>query len=149
MMTDRNVFSLGSQIGGPVAPKAVQEQEQQLRDLMNRWSGDYTTAVREFAFLLRVDGEIHTYTKIFGIVGAQPAKRKRDWLEVEIGVPESWWREDQGKNYKKQMAAEISKGLHSMIELLKRNQHPIKAEALIADWERIKKVWLDPQSNGA
>ena len=149
MMTDRNVFSLGSQIGGPVAAKAVQEQEQQLRDLMNRWSGDYTTAVREFAFLLRVDGEIHTYTKIFGIVGAQPAKRKRDWLEVEIGVPESWWREDQGNNYKTQMAAEIGKGLHSMIDLLQRNQHPIKAEALIADWEKIKKVWLDPQSNGA
>jgi hypothetical protein len=127
----------------------MQEQEQQLRDLMNRRDGNYTTAVREFAFLLTVDGEIHTYTKIFGIVGAQPARRKRDWLEVEIGVPESWWREDQGNNYKKLMVAEIGKGLHSMIDLLKRNQHPIRAEALIADWERIKKGWLDRQKNDA
>jgi hypothetical protein len=145
MTTNRNVFSLGAQIGGPGAAKAIGEKEQQLRVAMNRWSGDYTTAIREFAFLLRVDGEIHSYTKTFGIVGAQPAKRKRDWVEVEIGVPRSSWQEDQGKNYKKHVAAEIDKGLRSMIELLQRNQHPIKADALVADWDQIKKQWLDGQ----
>ena len=146
MTSNGNVFSLGSQIGGPGAAKAVGDQEQQLRDAMNRWSGDYTTAIREFAFLLRIDGEIHAYTKILGILGAQPAKRKDDWLEVEIGVPESCWQEDQGKNYKTRLAAEIDKGLGSMIELLRRNKHPIKAEALIADWEKIKTEWLDHQT---
>jgi hypothetical protein len=46
--------------------------------------------VAEFAFLLRIDGEIHQYSKLWKIVGAQDAKRKRNWIEVEIVVPESW-----------------------------------------------------------
>ncbi len=149
MTNNRNVFSLGSQIGGPAsgpAAEAMLDMEHQLRDAMNRWRGDYTTAISEFAFLLRVDGEIHTYKKIYGIMGAQPAKRKREWVEVEIGVPESWWREDRGKNYKMRLAAEIDKGLRSMIELLQRNKHPINGEALLADWETIKTEWFDRQT---
>ena len=148
MASNTNVFSLGSQVGGPAAAKAVGDQEQQLRDAMNRWNGDYTAAIREFAFLLRIDGEIHAYTKIYGIVGAQPAKRKSDWLEVEIGVPEAWWRDDQGAQYKTLLATEIDKGLRSMIDLLRRNKHPINGDALIADWGKIKTKWLDRQTGG-
>lgn len=87
-----NSFSLGTQIGGFV-PAEVLSEEQQLRDLMHHWTGNYSSAIREFAFLLRVDGDIHAYTKIWNIEGAQKAKRKSDWLEVEIGVPEGWWRQ--------------------------------------------------------
>src|SRR5438128_576306 len=99
-----NSFSLGSQVGGPDAASATRDHEQQLRDAMNRWSGDYTSAIREFAFLLRIDGEIHRYTQQWGIQGAQKAKRKKDWLEVEIGIPESYWQTNSGKNYKKYLA---------------------------------------------
>jgi hypothetical protein len=85
----QNSFSLGSQIGGRV-PGSVLAKEQQLRNFMREWSGDYSAAIREFAFLLRVDSDIHGYTKLWNIEGPQKAKRKRDWVEVEIGVPESW-----------------------------------------------------------
>ena len=52
---------------------------------MNEWTGEYSGTIREFAFLLRVDGEIDSYTKKWKIQGAQMAKRKKDWIEVEIG----------------------------------------------------------------
>jgi hypothetical protein len=113
-----NLFSLGSQVGGSDAAEATQQAEQGLRDLLNEWTGEYSGAIREFAFLLRVDGEIDSYTEKWKIQGAQKAKRKKDWIEVEIGVPESWWREDQGRNIKMHLAAEIEKALHSMIEVL-------------------------------
>jgi hypothetical protein len=114
---------------------------------MNRWTGEYSSDIREFAFLLRVDGEIHTYTRKWNIQGAQKAKRKRDWVEVEIGIPKSWWQENQGRNYKRYLAAEIEKGLHSMIELLRRTGREVKAEALLADWEKIKTNYLSRTSD--
>ena len=141
-----NVFSLGSQVGGPDAALATQVAEQQLRDAMNKWTGEYCDDIREFAFLLRVDGAIHAYTKEWNICGAQKAKRKRDWVEVEIGIPKEWWKEEQGKNFKVHLAAEIEKGLHSAIELLHRTKHRVNAEALLADWEKIKSDYLSHNS---
>src|SRR5215470_4633451 len=95
-----NSFSMGAQIGGPDVPKSVLDEQQQLRDAMNSWVGDYTARVKEFAFLLRVDGSIHTYTEMWKIRGVQRAKLKKNWIEVEIGVPEDWWCEHQGKLHK-------------------------------------------------
>jgi hypothetical protein len=137
-----NCFSLGAQIGGPDIPVSILQEEQQLRDAMNGWRGEYTSAVREFAFLLRVDGSIHSYTKMWDICGAQKAKRKRDWIEVEIGVPESWWQDEGGKAYKRHLAAAIEEGLHSMIEVLQGTKVDVKADALLSDWEQIKAAFL-------
>ena len=129
-------------VGGSVPAEALREWKQQLRDLMNRWRGKYSQAIREFAFLLRVDRDIHTYTKVWNIEGAQKAKRKSDWLEVEIGVPESWWRQNEGRDYKRFLAEAIEAGLQSMIELLQRNHHDVRANALLNDWEKVKSDYL-------
>lgn len=137
-----NVFSLGSQVGGADAADATRREEQQLRDALNTWTGDYSGDIREFAFLLRVDGQLDKYTTKWNIRGAQIAKRKKDWIEVEIAVPEEWWREDHGKNFKKHLTSEIENGLHSMIEVLQKSRRSINSERLLADWERIKNQYL-------
>jgi len=69
-----NVFSLGAQIGGPDHSTMASASEQQLRDEFNRWKGEYSRDVREFAFLLRIDGEFHKYTEMWKIIGFQEAK---------------------------------------------------------------------------
>jgi len=127
-----NSFSLGAQIGGPDYSEDARIQEQQLRDTFNRWTGDYSTDVREFAFLLRIDGEIHRYTELWQIRGAQKAKRKRDWIEVEIGIPKTWWQEAKTDAYKKRLADEVETGFGSMVELLQRNKRSIDAQALLS-----------------
>jgi hypothetical protein len=138
-----NSFSLGAQIGGQTS-KEAREQEQAIRDLFNTWTGEYSSDIREFAFLLRVDGHIHRYTAMWNIYGAQRAKRKRDWIEVEIGVPETWWRLAHTDQYKKRIAEEIEKGFNSMIEVLRKNRRDIKAEALLHDWSQIRAKFLEP-----
>ena len=65
-----NTFSLGSQIGGPSVPGRIFDQEQELRNEFNVWRGEYTKVIREFAFVLRVDASLHSYTKMWNIVGA-------------------------------------------------------------------------------
>jgi hypothetical protein len=140
-----NSFSLGAQIGGRFS-KEADAQEQELRNLFNRWTGDYSSDVREFAFILRIDGELHKYTAMWNIRGAQKARRKRDWIEVEIGIPESWWRESRSDTYKKWLADEVEKGLISMIEVLRKNRRQIKADALLDDWKAIKSDYLTPRS---
>jgi hypothetical protein len=137
-----NSFSFGAQVGGPDYREAARVQEQQLRDAFNRWTGDYSRGVREFAFLLRIDGQIHKYTEIWHIVGAQKARRKRDWIEVEIGIPEAWWQEANAGGYKKRLAEEVDIGFRSMIEVLQRNKRHIDANALFTDWSRIKSSYL-------
>ena len=139
-----NFFSLGAQSGGQTSSEARQ-QEQALRDLFNAWTGNYSSDIREFAFLLRVDGHTHRYTAMWEIYGAQKAKHKRDWIEVEIGVPETWWRLAHTEQYKKHLAEEVEKGLNSMIEILRKNRRDIKAEALLRDWSQVKAKFLEPK----
>jgi hypothetical protein len=145
--TNQNTFSLGSQVGGMDAAIATGRQEQQLRDALNRWTGNYTAAIRKFAFLLRVDGEIHSYTQEWNIHGAQKAKRKRNWIEVEIGVPRSAWQDNNGRNYKRYLAEEVEKGLQSMIAVLGARRADINSEALLADWNKIKYTYLSGNPN--
>ena len=77
--------------------------------------------------------------------GAQKAKRKRDWIEVEIGIPETWWRLAHTDQFKKRLAEEVEKGLVSMIGVLRKNRRDIKAETLLRDWSRIKSKFLKPK----
>jgi hypothetical protein len=139
----KNSFSLGAQVGGPDRPEAVDREDQRLRNAFNFWTGQYTDAVREFAFLLRVDGSLNRYTEEWNILGAQPAKRKSDWVEVEIGVPQNWWEMDGVAGYRKRLTQAIDEGFRSMIALLQRNKHEIDGEALLNDWEGIKRDFLD------
>jgi hypothetical protein len=141
-----NSFSLSSQIGGPNSPEAVLHQEQRLRVAFNSWKGNYTAAIRKFAFILRVDGSIVRYTEVWNMVGAQNAKRKKDWVEVEIGVPESWWLEDGIDGYKRRLVESIETGFHSMVELLGRNRHKVAEEALFGDWHKVKDNFLADSS---
>jgi hypothetical protein len=132
---------LGAQIGGQTG-KASRDQMQELRDLFNQWTGDYSADIRKFAFLLRVDGEFHRYTAMWNIYGAQKAKRKRDWIEVEIGIPETWWRLSHSDQFKKRLAEEVEKGFISMIEVLRKNRRDIKADGLLNDWSKVKSQFL-------
>ena len=118
-----------------------------MRDAFNLWQGKYTSAVGEFAFILRVDGSMLRYTELFKIKGAQKAKLKKGWVEVEIGVPQSWWRNNDVEGYKKQLAQAIEEGLHSMIELFKKKHHEVDAETLLGDWEKIKRDFLSGTSD--
>jgi len=136
-----NSFSLGAQRGGWTGGDSIRKAEQWLRDEINVWNGDYTPEVNKFAFLLRVDGDIHVYTEMWGIVGAQKAKRKRDWVEVEIGIPEAWWKEGP-TGYAMHLVEEIENGLVSMIQLLQKKNRTIDAADLLADWKKIKLRYL-------
>jgi hypothetical protein len=137
-----NSFTLGAQVGGRLAKASAQEQER--RDMFNSWTGDYSSDVRESAFILRIDGESHAYTETWSICGAQKAKRKRDWVEVEIGVRERWWRAAHSDACKRRLAGEVEKGLISMIDVLRKNRRNITAEALLKDWRQLKSKYLAP-----
>jgi hypothetical protein len=136
-----NRFGTGGATGGPDLPVEVGRVRVQLNTLLSRWKGEYATAVEAFYFPLFTDGSLIRYTETMKILGAQEAKRKRDWVEVKIGVPESWWREEEPA-YKRLLTDSIEKGLHSMIALLQRNKHEVRAELLLRDWEGVKKEFL-------
>ena len=89
-----------------------------------------------------MDGSIERYTERWKIRGAQAAKRKRDWVEVEIGVPEAWWQNGGVDNYMTCLAEAIENGFYSMVGLLKRNKQTVDEETLLRDWTKIKNDFL-------
>lgn len=113
-----------------------------MRDEFNLWQGKYTCAIGEFAFLLRVDGPTLRYTELFKIKGAQKAKLKKGWVEVEVGVPQSWWHNADVEGYKKHLAQAIEEGLHSMVEVLRGKSKDVDGDALFHDWAKIKENFL-------
>jgi hypothetical protein len=141
-----NSFSLGAQTGGPDSRSEANAQEQQLRNMFNQWKGNYSDDIREFAFILRIDGSIHVYTEMWGIYGAQKAKRKRDWIEVEIGIPKEWWAEAVTGKYKLWLTGEIERGFVSIIDALRAKKRDIKAEKLLGDWNKIKSDFLSTET---
>lgn len=137
----RNSFSSGGALGGPDLPIEVERIHIQLNTLLHKWRGDYANVIGHFSFPLWVDGSLIRYTEKMNTQGAQPAKRKLKWLEVQIVVPESWWREPEPA-YKERLSEGIEQGFHSMIALLRRNRHEVNANLLLADWETVKNEFL-------
>jgi hypothetical protein len=76
-------------MGGPDTPDHVRNDQQQLRDAFNRWTGDYTHAIKSFIFFLLVDGSMICHTENEKILGVQKARRFGDNLQVKIGVSEA------------------------------------------------------------
>ncbi|HEY4355198.1 MAG TPA: ankyrin repeat domain-containing protein [Acidobacteriaceae bacterium] len=137
-----NSFGTGGVAGGPDQSVKMSRIRVQLNGILHQWKGNYTRVVRMLYFPMYEDGAVVRCAQEMGIVGAQPAQRKGDWIEVKIGIPESWWGEGE-LSYKERLTNAIEEGLHSMIALLKRNKHPIEAELLLSDWETRKKLFLD------
>lgn len=137
-----NSFYTAGSLGGANIPIGVERIHIQLGLALRQWNGNYTDAIQKFCFSPFVDGSAVRFTERENILGVQKAKRKGDWLEVQIGVPESWWREEE-MAYKRRLTDAIEDGLHSMIALLQRNRHKVNAELLMADWKVVKKEFLD------
>ena len=137
-----NSFYTAGCLGGPNIPACVERIHIQLGIVLRQWNGNYTDAIQVFCFSPLVDGSAVRFTERENILGVQKAKRKRDWLEVQIGVPESWWREEETA-YKRRLTDAIEDGLHSMVALLRRNHHKVNAELLMTDWKAVKKEFLD------
>lgn len=93
--THTNTFYGGAGVGGPDLPIEVERIHIQLSAGMRRWKGNYTNAIKTFGFVLFVDGSVIRYTETMNVLGTQKAKRKRDWVEVRVGVPESWSSEEE------------------------------------------------------
>ena len=137
-----NSFNSSGYYGGPDLPVEVERIHVQLNGVFHNWRGNYTRAVEGFSFPKFVDGSLIRHTETMKVVGAQKAKRKRNSVEAQIVVPENWWREPE-PFYKRRLTDAIEQGLHSMIALLERNRYEVGSELLLADWEKVKKKFLE------
>jgi hypothetical protein len=104
-----NSFYFGPGVVGTNLPIEVERIHIQLGLAMSGWTGNYTHAIETFSFSPFVDGSVVRYAERMNILGVQKAKREKDWLDVEIGVPESSWREEEPK-YKRRLTDSMEEG---------------------------------------
>jgi len=138
---ERNRFYCGGAIGGPNLPVEVMRIQFQLSGLMYKWRGDYTDVAEVIDLALYVDGSAIRYTEQMKLIGVGKVTRSKTWIYAKIGVPESWWREDEPA-YKLRLTGAIEEALHKIIDMLKRNKHTIREQQLLADWEKRKHEFL-------
>lgn len=136
-----NRFGSGGAIGGPDLPIEVERVHIQLNTLLHNWTGAYSPAVDGFSFYLYVDGSLVRYTEQMNLQAPQKPRRSGSWLMVKIGVPQTWWHENE-TGYKTHLTASIDAGLTSMIALLQRNKYEVNAAQLLTDWAAVRNEFL-------
>jgi hypothetical protein len=126
-------ITLGAQVGDQRANEATGVHHTDLRKLLREnCVGPYSAEIDEFAFVLRIDGDIWHWD----FEGAEKLRlsRKRRYITVDIGVPRSRWQGVTAEEIRKYLADSLEQGLAQMVEKLTKSKIDVNAEALTADF---------------
>ena len=126
-------ISLAQQNGGPNIPEFLNQTVLEFRRiLVEHLNKIYCDPAREIAIVIRVDGSI---TK-FGFTGVEKPKLRRDYIEVNIGIPETEWSMGS-TNFRKLLLEYISDALNEVIQKCKENKISINESSLKNDFAKV------------
>jgi len=139
MATD--TITLGVQAGDPEAGNTMNSFFMPLRKLLAKHCvGPYSTEIDEFAFVLRIDGKFG-YWNFEGCDKLRINRRGR-YITIDIGVPESRWRNNDANNIANYLVDCVAQGLKLMIAKLKKSKIDIRDHDLFADFNTVREKYL-------
>ena len=140
MATD--TITLGVQAGDPDAGNATEPYFMPLRKLLAKCCvGPYSKDIDEFAFVLRIDGRFSHWN--FEGCEELAVNRRERYITVDIGVPESRWKNQAGESIAKYLLDCVAEGLRLMVETLQKVKLDIQADKLFVDFEIVRKEYLE------
>lgn len=102
----QDVVTLGADVGGKDAHAATHEHIIVLRKLLRQeCSGPYSTTIKEFALVLRIDGEVQSWGKS-GVEGVA-LRKNNSFATADIFVPRNVWAGDSSHNLRSFLADEV------------------------------------------
>lgn len=102
--------------------------------------GPYCKDIDEFAFVLRIDGDIW-YWNFSGCEKLRLSK-KHKYITVDVGVPKCRWQGRTANEIRTYLADCVRQGLDMMVARLKKDKYEIDAIRLMADYERLLEDYL-------
>lgn len=131
MSTGNESITLGADVGGKDAHLATHEHILALRKLLRQdCHGVYSYAIKEFALVLRVDGEIQAWGKS-GVDGVKMGK-KNSFVTADIFVPKEVWSES-AHGFREFIASGFQVAIEEIIKYAQGRGVDLSAEILRRD----------------
>lgn len=133
--------TVGAQMGDKRASNVVTPHFMALKRMLNRFCAkEYSREVREFAFVLRVDGEIWHWN-LEGCDRMRRSKKDR-YITIDVYVPRRRWDGVEDTEIRKYLAECFSEGLQRMISKLEQDKVAVDGDALLEDFAAAKTHYL-------
>lgn len=136
----REVVTLGAQIGGPDAFEKTNKHIIMLRGILkNECVGPYSSVIREFAIVIRIDGSIEAWGEEG--VGNLRVQKKFEYVTADIFVTERLWVDE--KVFRGYLISSVRLALEKMAERLRGQGIDLADRELMADIDRVARQYLE------
>lgn len=126
-------ITLGADVGGPDVADAIRYSVLSFRKLLAvHCCGPYSSVIREFGLVLRIDGSIQAWHRTG--VDAVVIRNRRYIATADIYVPrKAWDREDDGTYFRKFLATGVKAAIDAIVRSAVKKKVDIQHEALLRD----------------
>jgi len=139
MSTD--TVTLGADSGGPLASDTMRPFFMPLRKLLAQHCvGPYSTQIDEFAFVLRIDGDVCSFD--FEGCDRLELKRRERYITTDIGVPETRWQSQKPRDIATYLCDCLAEGFRLMIDELRKQNIDVDADRLLSDFNTVREQYL-------
>jgi hypothetical protein len=120
-------------VGDERADEATNSHCAELRKLLREHcAGPYSREIDEFAFVLRIDGDIWHWE--FEGPDKLRLRRKARYITVDIGMPRSRWDGVKPESIRSYLSDSLTQGLAQMMAALTKSKVEFDAARLSADF---------------
>ena len=134
-------ISFGAQYGDMASADAVDKHRDRLRAILNAMNGSSSSEqATEFAFILRVDGEIHNW----GRAGTSHLRytKKDKCVQIDVFMPEEVWRSGDDFSIRKYLHDQFNDGFALMIQRLKKANVELDYADIVPQFQAAINVFL-------
>lgn len=131
---NRDIVTLGADVGGKDALIGTHEHVLELRKLLRQQcQGDYSSAIVEFAFVLRIDGSVQSWGK--SGVEVVELQEKNTVATADIFVPREVWDTEDPAKFRCFLAKELRNAVVGISVRAREQKIPMETDRLNADIE--------------
>jgi hypothetical protein len=138
---NKSYITFPAQMGDEKSAAVVGPHLVELRKLLDKYCvGPYTSAVDEFAPIVRVDGDI-AYWQFEGCQKLRWSKKGR-YITIDIGVPRSRWEGVPPIELKKYLIQNLKDAIKLMVNRLKKEKADVDEKRLFSDLAKVEDEFL-------
>jgi hypothetical protein len=141
-VAERDLVSLGADVGGKDAHAATHQHILALRQLLRaRCVGPYGGSIKEFALVLRVDGAVQAWGK--SGVENLAFQQRNTCATADVFVPADVWAGGDGGQIRRFLATEVKNAMTRIVGLAKEKSADFDSRKLIRDVESAIESFLN------
>lgn len=132
---DRDVMTLGADVGGRDAAVATHDHILALRKLLQQeCQGPYSDVIKEFALVLRIDGSVQRWGKS-GVDNVR-LFQKAEYATADVFVPSNVWEKQDVTELRQFLAFGVRSAVADIAQRAAKKKVRVSLELLTSDIDR-------------